>query len=252
VEKIFVIALHGFLGRPSDWNLITDSVEWICPDLFLDATWGAGESLDKAYLCIYNQAKILAEKGQVIILGYSMGGRLALGALSLDREEKVFSKAVLISVHPGLKNDLEKIKRIEADKKWSQKISQIHDETEWNCFLKEWNDQEVFKNSLFFKPQQKRSDYDLPSLLPRLAKAMTDWSLGLQPNFQESIYLLRLPILWVVGECDSKFVTLSNELAVEFESRNKSNFQKIIIKNSGHRVIFDQPQAISELMIASI
>jgi 2-succinyl-6-hydroxy-2,4-cyclohexadiene-1-carboxylate synthase len=234
VEKIYVIALHGFLGCPSDWDDIISEmdVEWVRPDLFSDSSWGAGKSLKQTYSCIYNKAKKLNEKGRVFILGYSMGGRLALGALSLDTRGVVFSGAILISVNPGLDNKSDKIKRIKADKVWSDKIAQIHNESGWKFFLKDWNSQSVFKSGTNNEPKRKFSDYNMLSL----ASAMTRWSLGLQPDFRKNLFTLRIPILWIVGEQDIKFVEMASRLAEAL--KNNKNFQKIIISNSGHRVIF--------------
>ena len=252
MEKIFVIALHGFLGRPSDWDNVIDGikiynngvdskiVEWIRPDLFNDTKWGAGGSLDHTYRCIYNQAKILQEKGRIIILGYSMGGRLALGALGLDIDGSVFSSAILISVNPGLENELEKTKRVESDKVWSDKILKVRNEEGWESFLKEWNAQAVFDGANH-EPKRLLLDYNLESL----ANAISNWSLGLQVNFYDLMLAANIPISWIVGERDLKFVNIANRIERGELSNIDSKFKKIVIEKSCHRVIFDQPNELS-------
>jgi len=77
-----IVALHGFLGRPSDWDFLRDA------GLDVDA-----RELDD-----------IPRSGETL-LGYSMGGRLALHAL-LDGAK--FERAVIVSSGLGLENEADR------------------------------------------------------------------------------------------------------------------------------------------------
>lgn len=71
------------------------------------------------------------------LLGYSMGGRLALHAL-LEKNHP-WSAAVIVSAHPGLREPAERRARRSADAVWARKAML----GAWTDFLKEWDSQPV-------------------------------------------------------------------------------------------------------------
>ena len=110
-----ILALHGFTGRGSDWDLLRAALPgrtWNAPDLpghgpapELPADWPAHRrAIEKA-------CTALPEKP--VLTGYSMGGRLALrAALALPGK---FSALVLIGASPGLETEAERAARRESD-----------------------------------------------------------------------------------------------------------------------------------------
>ena len=102
-SKILFVGLHGFLGRPKDWDLLFQKMrqqfpkaEFIAPDLFASLKFGPNLGLEEwakrfnAY--IIANFKRTPEK---ILLGYSMGGRLALHSLAKDFN--LWQKIILLS-----------------------------------------------------------------------------------------------------------------------------------------------------------
>src|ERR1700722_16825830 len=102
-SKMCLYALHGFLGLPSDWThlfkqMSTPLIDEIhAVDLFVE---------DPVALNVWGRnLKVPSTSGPRILLGYSLGGRLAMHAL-LGQTSK-WDAAVMISAHPGLSSDEE-------------------------------------------------------------------------------------------------------------------------------------------------
>ena len=71
------------------------------------------------------------------LLGYSMGGRLALHALLEDSNP--WQAAIIISAHPGLEDEKEREARIASDAEWASKALM----GTWESFTDDWNAQPI-------------------------------------------------------------------------------------------------------------
>ena len=226
MKRANLYALHGTLGTPCDWDFLGDN--------FL------GDSLHKVSLfekwkepiklwewaADFNASLPIKEEGQInILMGYSLGGRLALHALLQNPD--LWDGAIIISTNPGLKTEEERTCRLHDDLKWSHQLKNLG----WEDFMSLWNNQEVLRGT----PQIPRfeQDYDKKAI----ANAMTHWSIGLQEDLREEISTLSLPILWIVGANDTKYVQNSESLS--FKNPLSS---KVVFSETGHRVPWEQPE----------
>jgi len=205
-------SLHGFLGAPGDWSLLDHATTW---DLFSNDSL-SNDSLESWARWFNAQHQIGPPK---LLMGYSLGGRLALHALI--QNPSAWSGAVIISTHPGLQFLPERQMRLEHDHQWAKRF--ITDP--WDQLINDWNQQSVF-------------DADQPLVLneqnfdrTKLYRMMTQWSLGTQSNLRSQIADLDLPILWVSGENDVKFRKLAEGVTL---SHPHSKFW--IAPQVGHRV----------------
>lgn len=219
-----IYALHGFLGRGNDWKLL----ENIFPrekihalDLFSVPDNSPIRGLQR-WAKAFNDSIGIFEKR--ILIGYSLGGRLALHSL-IDNSSQ-WSAAILISTSPGLKTEKERKQRLAADKKWGEKF--LSDP--WKKVIEEWNSQTVFnEDRLHFDRKEK----DFSRI--HLATALEDWSLGMQEDLSTQLSALQQPILWIAGSNDKKYseiaknITLSNPLSKIW-----------IVPEAGHRLVWQQ------------
>jgi 2-succinyl-6-hydroxy-2,4-cyclohexadiene-1-carboxylate synthase len=210
-----VLALHGLLGRGSDWSQIRANskcdAEWICPDLFAPGA----VSFDPPDI-----------DGPCWMAGYSFGARLALDWLQSDPER--WRGALLLSVNPGnFQSDEERAVRREADKKWADDFELAG----WDDLMHRWNTQEVFAGSS--APDREERDYDRR----RLCAALREFSVADQ--FTDP---LRLPSTLVImaGARDRKFIDLQNHMR---DAGFPGTFP--VIAEAGHRLIFDAPDAVA-------
>ena len=176
--------LSGFLGLPSDWDFLP---------------WPHGP-----------------DRGE-ILLGYSMGGRLALQLLERQR----FTSAIIVSA--GLNApDPERRKR---DEEWARRFER----DPWPQLMRDWNAQPVFGGHAL---ERREEDYDRAEL----ARQLREFSPAvLPPPLLEQI---ETPVLWIAGERDAKYVDIARRAVARLP-----HAELWICPNAGHRVPWEQPQA---------
>ena len=156
------------------------------------------------------------------LLGYSMGGRLALHAL-LEKDHP-WQAAVIISAHPGLENPADREVRRAADAGWATKALAGN----WQEFVAEWNAQPVLGTTF---PRDPRESGRLIMRRREVARSFIDWSLGAQEPLWDRLSGITTPVLWVVGERDTKFRMLAERATAELPYARLA-----IAPDAGHRV----------------
>lgn len=195
-----ITALHGFLGRPSDWDFLKDA-GFDVDARELDDVPPAGDTL----------------------LGYSMGGRIALHAL-LDGAK--YARAVIVSAGLGIEGDDARAARRAADEKWATRFE--HDD--WEIVLRDWNAQPLFGGDVRVRRER---DYDRR----RVVDALRRWSPGVLPPLAPRLHEIEIPVLWMAGERDAKYVAEA-ERAVEL----LPNATLWICPGAAHRVPWEQAE----------
>ena len=159
------------------------------------------------------------------MLGYSLGGRLALHAL-LEKNHP-WQAAVVVSAHPGLESSVEREARRSADMTWA-----AHALTgKWQDFLTRWNEQPVRAGVL---PRDPSIDNALAMRRREIARGMVEWSLGAQQPLWDRLHEITIPVLWVVGQRDTKFLDLATRAVGVLP-----NATLAVAPASGHRVPWD-------------
>lgn len=210
-----IYALHGFLGLPTDWECFKDLQQ---PHLALNLFDSPESATLLSFAQDFNQKFADPEN---ILMGYSMGGRLALHAL-ID-SPNAWKAAIIISAHPGLETNQERQSRLKSDEEQF-----LHFQADFNAALTSWNNQSIFKDSFHFKREKK----DFPKAI--LNQCLDAWSLGRQQDLRHTISTLPMPILWIVGDKDEKFKTLTKELSF------LNPISRVwIAKNCAHRVAWE-------------
>ncbi|HEX7707288.1 MAG TPA: alpha/beta fold hydrolase [Thermoanaerobaculia bacterium] len=187
--------LHGFLGRPSDWDLLPFPHRAV--DLF--------------------RGERIAPAPDDSLIGYSMGGRLALDVLAMTRVRR----AVIVSA--GLNQpDPERLKR---DLTWARRF----ESEPWAGLMSAWNAQPVFASHSV--PRQE-SDYDRHAL----ARALREWSSAVLPP--PPLETIETPLLWIAGERDTRYVEVARQAVARLPDA-----QLWVCPGAGHRVPWEQPEA---------
>jgi 2-succinyl-6-hydroxy-2,4-cyclohexadiene-1-carboxylate synthase len=204
--------LHGALGSSADFEegMAVDLYDQVAPY----AEWAAK-------FCQHVRERDEAP----LLLGYSMGGRLALHALL--EEPGMWRGAVIISADYGHGRDEGRIQR---DAEWAR----LARELPWEEFMERWNAQPVFAGTSGTAARAWRDS---------IPAAFEYWSVGRQENLLPRLAELELPVLWIVGERDAKFVRLGEEAVAALPLGRLE-----IVKDAGHRVLWDQSQRIAELV----
>jgi 2-succinyl-6-hydroxy-2,4-cyclohexadiene-1-carboxylate synthase len=209
-----MIFLHGFLGSGSDWLPIARQLEKEYCCILVDLP-GHGDTPISAegnpdMFFIETVDALAAELRRTVsspclLVGYSMGGRIALGMLL--RHPDLFEKAILVSASPGLRTEEELVARRESDEGIARKI-----ERNFDGFIQAWYDQPLFAtlkiHPLFHEIERERK-INNPG---NLASALRLLGTGQQPSFWDELPANRVPIQFFAGEKDLKFVEIGRQM----------------------------------------
>ena len=219
--------LHGAVGMAADWeglSLPGWAVKRVDLWRFLDC---CPMSMGEFGRALNTEAR--AEQGRKVLVGYSMGARLALHALL---QGGPWAAAVLVGPHPGLEQEEERAVRRAADAEWAS----LALSGEWQDFLARWESQPVLTGS--GSPVDRRN---LSVRRREVARSFIDWSLGVQEPLWGRLGEISCPVFWCAGERDAKF----RELAARAVPRLPQG-ELWLAPGSGHRVPWEAPAAFRE------
>ncbi|MEG4251211.1 2-succinyl-6-hydroxy-2,4-cyclohexadiene-1-carboxylate synthase [Microcoleus sp. Pol10D4] len=231
-----LLFLHGFTGSSQDFSSVIPllSNSYCCLAVDLPGHGKTEVNNDESCYNMSNTAQALIELldnlqiDKCLLLGYSMGGRLAL-YMTLHFPER-FEKVVLESASPGLKTEKERSHRRQADLQLAQKLenSNIKD------FLLNWYDRPLFKSLKNSPNFDKLIESRLANNPLELAKSLRNMGTGNQPSLWGKLAQNQIPLLLLAGEYDNKFTTINTEIA----SLCPAALLEIVPK-AGHNIHFE-------------
>jgi 2-succinyl-6-hydroxy-2,4-cyclohexadiene-1-carboxylate synthase len=245
-----VIALHGFLGGPADWDIVRAALPW-CELEAVDLwpfTGGqlAGPPWAEIDRVLEREIRERARRvplAPTVVLGYSFGARLALAVEALELGTLPVAGVCLVSCHPGLaEDDLDvRARRRVADEEWARRFETDDEE----AIRTAWDVQPVLAAPA--SAPGRRDDHagkrQLPAARTTLAVAMRRFSLAGQPDFSPRLARWRTPLLWVTGEDDWKYDNLAGWLQ---QGGARAEFASC--PHAGHRVPWDNPEAFAAIV----
>jgi 2-succinyl-6-hydroxy-2,4-cyclohexadiene-1-carboxylate synthase len=234
-----VFCLHGFLGRPSDWDFLKPPsndirIEKVDPFRILAPSPSTGIS---DWAGAFNKMAA-AHPDQRVLMGYSMGGRLALHALI--RNPSLWDAAIIVSASPGIPES-ERQARIVADETWARRF----ESESWGSVVQAWDTLPVFGGRPQSLPraeaEYRRSD---------LAGALRAWSVGRQEDLKARLTTFEFPILWVTGEQDIRYCDAARDIQARIAPGSPGSgphfWEFVKIPDAGHRAPWDQPELFQE------
>ena len=242
-DKPLILFLHGFMGDSHEFNeaiaLLSDQFSCLTVDLpghGKTRVLGGDEyyTMPKTAQALINLLDWLDIK-KCFLVGYSMGGRLAL-YLALHFPQR-FSKVVLESASPGLETQWDQLERIKRDFALAQQL----EKTDFPSFLSNWYNQSLFTSI------KKHPDFEyliasrLNNNPSELAKSLRNMSTGCQPALWEKLKQNTIPLLLLVGEYDAKFRSINSKMARLCESAKVE-----IVSNCGHNIHFENTKTFVE------
>ncbi|MBI3900623.1 MAG: alpha/beta fold hydrolase [Chlamydiia bacterium] len=209
--------LHGFLGHPLDWEGVIQSLE---------GAWDPTFSLTPDPIAV---SKLKSSTD--LLVGYSMGGRIALDLVAKGAIHT--SALVLISAHPGLETEKEKEERRLFENHW---LSILHKESV-KTFLNKWYAQPLFS-------KLKKIPSDRFSLTKEKIRCQWDqFNILKQPPLWDFLQKTSIPILYIAGESDLKYCHIAKRLKTF-----NPNIQIAIIPEASHAVHLERPQEIAQCL----
>lgn len=238
-----VWCLHGNLQLPAVWDRfrhawhITTADKQIPVSLQCPSLWDAPASRFDEWAKDFCQKVATLNAGPNWLIGYSLGGRLALHAV-LEQPD-LWKGAVVIGAHPGYDSEEERSKQIARDELWAARFA---DETNaWKTLLQTWDALPIFDG----RPNPTERP-ELAFSRTGLAACFRHFSKGRQSFLTPLLAKLSAPpIYFFSGIHDVKYTTLGQQLASDCEV-----VQHKIIPDAGHRVPWENTSAfIREIQV---
>jgi 2-succinyl-6-hydroxy-2,4-cyclohexadiene-1-carboxylate synthase len=228
-----MLLLHGFTGDSSTWLPFCE--KWglhsklVIPDIIGHGKTGAPKNVDRYQIesAAKDLAHILDKLGfqKVNVLGYSMGGRLAL-TFAILYPQKV-NKLILESSSPGLQTEAERAERCMKD----QELAEFIKEKGMEAFVDYWENIPLF-STMRNLPQDIKNKirYQRLSHSPEgLANSLLGMGTGVQPSWWGKLDQLDCQVLLLTGEKDEKFCRIAEKM-----QKLLKNSTLMVIENSGH------------------
>jgi len=237
-DRASVLILHGFTGRaessmPLARSLREHGFGVIMPDLLghgrtqapYDPSRHRMEQAAEDLLALCEQI----DPSALHLLGYSMGGRLAL-YLATQYPER-WRSLVLESASPGLADPIARAERRAEDNMLATQIETRG--IEW--FAKYWGKLPLWRTQT---PQQREAQRleRLQNDPQGLAASLRGMGTGVQPSLWEELKRVTCPTLLIVGRRDAKFV----EIAHAMQARMKQARLSVLV-GTGHAVHIEKP-----------
>jgi 2-succinyl-6-hydroxy-2,4-cyclohexadiene-1-carboxylate synthase len=236
-----LLLLHGFTGCKAFWAPLAEAwaERWyvLAPDLP-----GHGDSPPPGPdegLEVAAEQLASAMPAAATVVGYSLGGRLALH-LAIAHPERV-ERLVLVGASAGLPEEVDRAARRLEDARWVSMLR--HQGLE--AFLDAWEALPLFAGHRAATPERQAWLRGLRAgqSAEGLAASLEAHGLGRQAALHELLRGLPVPTWWVAGERDAKFAAIAQAMA-----RSMPRGQMVLVPECGHNVPFERPAALLALV----
>jgi 2-succinyl-6-hydroxy-2,4-cyclohexadiene-1-carboxylate synthase len=222
-----VVFLPGFMQHADTWAPIAAAVGERYPVRLCEfSTWTPEERV----------AEIRGEG--CVVVGYSMGGRLALHA-ALDSD---FAGLVVLGASAGIADADERRRRAEADLELADWI-EAHSIDE---VVARWERNPVFASQWPVLVEAQRAGR-LDHSPPDLARLLRSAGQGALEPVWERLGSLRMPVLALAGENDSTYRAAAERIA-SLVPRGASG----VIPGAGHAAHLEAPNAVGDAILTFI
>lgn len=241
-----LLLLHGFTGSTVVWQPFLE--DW--PDFRLIRVDVIGHGLSDCPVDAsrYSMTQAVADLVAVLdhlgvqrtaLLGYSMGGRLALH-FALAAPQRL-AALVLESASAGIESEPERAARRASDEALAADIESQGLE----AFADRWQALPLFASQqrlpaeVLARQRQRR----VASSAPGLANSLRGMGTGTQEYLLPRLSELRLPVLLLAGEADARYASLTREM-----QRLIPGSRAEVVPEAGHAVHLEQPEIYAGLV----
>jgi 2-succinyl-6-hydroxy-2,4-cyclohexadiene-1-carboxylate synthase len=242
-----LVLLHGFTGSTASWQELVSYLDlpgWRIIALDMLGHGRSDAPVDpQRYSIEHCQEDIIAalreldvKPGEAILLGYSMGGRIAL----YSAFSGFFRAVILESASPGLSSAAERAKRRDSDHALADRI----ENEGLAAFVTYWEQLPLFasQSALPDEVRAKLHELRMRNRPIGLANSLRGVGTGMQPSLQDRLRELHIPVLLIAGELDTKYCAIARQMAAALPDSTLH-----IVSNAGHTVHLEQPATFAAL-----
>lgn len=235
-----LVLLHGFTGSTKTWQHVVKALPKSVRCIMVDLT-GHGQTSAPENVTLYSMASQLNTLHELFLqlhlekfslLGYSMGGRVAL-SYAVKYPDQI-NQLILESASPGLKSEEERAVRKEADDALAKKILASGIES----FVDKWENIALFASQKLLSGQVQleiRTER-LQQRAIGLANSLRGIGTGVMPNLWDDLAILPMPVTLLTGALDEKFVMLNQKM-----QNSLFDAKHLTIPAVGHAIHVENP-----------
>jgi 2-succinyl-6-hydroxy-2,4-cyclohexadiene-1-carboxylate synthase len=228
------VLLHGFTQTRQSWRRTIAALggryRALAPDL--PGHGLAAERRPASFAACAAYVRALAD-GPCVLVGYSMGGRIALyTALALPG---LVARLVLVGASPGIADAAEREARRRTDLALADRIEAIGIE----AFAREWSAQELFAGQDARVAAAAHADR-MRNTPHGLAAALRGLGTGEMPPLWDRLGELAIPVTLVVGARDAKFRGIAGRMAPAIPDCRVE-----VVDGAGHAAQLEQPEIVA-------
>lgn len=237
-----IVLLHGFTGSSSSWKRVVEELTSQYQVITIDLPGHGKTSVDfprTIEACCDDLQAVFKHLGlkSFHLVGYSMGGRVALTYTLMDPTS--VKTLILESSSPGLHLPSERMKRRKSDAILIKKIK-VEGLT---AFIDFWENIPLFKT-------QKQLPLSLQGKVRKVRRSQTEEGLiqslrymgtGVQPSWWPYLSTIQSPTLLIVGTLDEKFVIINEQMVKKIPDATLKYIEQV-----GHTVHLEAPSIYCE------
>ncbi len=243
-----ILLLHGFTGSTRTWNLCIPDLRTrhttVAVDLLGHGLSDAPEESSRYLMdrTVEDLVSLLSalDMPRAAVLGYSMGGRIAL-ALAAEHPEKV-SVLMLEGASPGLEDADARRQRMREDALLAATIEREG----VAAFVDRWENHPLFASQRSLPAERRLALHNqrLQNSARGLASSLRGIGTGVQEPLWGRLADVRVPALLIVGETDSKYKAIATRMA---EAMSRATLA--VVAGAGHAVHLEQPEEFGRLIV---
>ncbi|KGR73613.1 esterase [Ureibacillus manganicus DSM 26584] len=242
-----IVLLHGFTGSVRTWETVASLLPTTLKIVTVDLV-GHGKTdapNDPSSYSMEEQIKDLENLFEQLhlttftLVGYSMGGRIALSYVSVY--PKRVKSLILESTSPGLKTEDERLTRRLADVALADKI----EKNGIVSFVNAWENIPLFasQKKLPSDIQKAVRDERLAQREIGLANSLRGMGTGVQKSLWDELHQISIPVQLITGELDEKFIQIAEEMKTLLQ-----NASHTIIPGVGHAIHVENPTQFATII----
>ena len=243
-----LLMLHGFTGSTKTWAPLVplwhDHFKLIAVDLI-----GHGLSDSPADYRRYAMAHTVRDLQLILeqinvrkthLLGYSMGGRVAIALAS--RAPQLIKSLILESTSPGLETEEERMARRKQDESLADEI----EEKGLFAFVQKWENLPLFatQKRLPQTVQDELRKQRLAQSPQGLANSLRGMGTGNQPSYWPSLASFHFPVLVLAGSEDVKYCSLACRMVQRLPQAELK-----IIPDAGHTIHLEKSHLFAKVVL---
>jgi 2-succinyl-6-hydroxy-2,4-cyclohexadiene-1-carboxylate synthase len=241
---VTVVLLHGFTHTGASWSPVIRALgeryNAIAPDIR-----GHGSASEREPVSVEgvidDVLRMVPEEEPFTLVGYSMGGRIALHvALALRGRVQ---RLILIGASPGISDKLEREVRLQADERLAAWIASG---VSIEQVARRWEQTGVLAGQPPAVGTRAHRDR-LRNTPAGLARALRGLGTGALPSAWERLGELRMPVVLIAGAEDEKFCAIASQMAARIPAAGV-----VIVPGVGHAVHLEAPERVAKLIAGGV